>query len=137
MNDAIFVSELHAFEIDKVNHSSRWGAKRAWFMDASEPSVQLPIYTNTGGALSIKLKDKDGNVIKSIKSETAKGLNYIVYDLTRNVLRSKRRTKEGGTHVEGLKAADNGKFYLQVGEYDVEYNLGGVIKTAKLVVKKR
>ena len=137
MNDAIFVSALHVFDIDKVNHSTRWGAKRAWFMDASEPEIKLPIYTSTGGPISINIKDKEDNVIKTIKSETTKGLNYIEYDLTRNVLKSRKRAKDGDTHTSDLKAADNGKFYIQIGEYTVDYNLNGVMKSTKLTVKKR
>jgi ligand-binding sensor domain-containing protein len=137
MNDAIFASALHVFDIDKVNHSTRWGAKRAWFMDASEPEIKLPIYTSTGGPISINIKDKEDNVIKTIKSETTKGLNYIEYDLTRNVLKSRKRAKDGDTHTSDLKAADNGKFYIQIGEYTVDYNLNGVMKSTKLTVKKR
>ncbi|MBT8220361.1 MAG: hypothetical protein KJP00_11070, partial [Bacteroidia bacterium] len=70
-------------------------------------------------------------------TEVVKGLNYVSYDLTRNVLKSPKRKKDDETHVKGLKAADNGKYYLTVGEYTVEYSKGEKLASATLKVVER
>jgi len=92
LNAEKVTSSLLAFEIDKVNHSSRWGGKRQWWQtESTAPKITLPIFTNTGGSVSVKINDKDGNTIKSFKADTVKGINYIDYDLSRNVLKSRKR----------------------------------------------
>lgn len=136
LNSNVLAGNLKAFDIDKVRHSSGWGGKRRWFQKkVSEPEVSFPIYAGTPGELMIQIKDSEGNVIKSMRQQVTKGLNYIEYDGTRNVLR--RNRKDDMTHHKGVKAADNGKYYLSKGDYVVHYTLGSDKATSELKVVER
>ncbi len=115
---------VHAFDIDPVTWSERWGAKGASWRDAYGPSVDLAFWSGSGGSAGIRILDRDGNVLAELPHEAARGLNFVEYDLS--------------VAADSLvKPADDGKTYLKPGTYTVRITIGEHSSDAELAVEER
>jgi photosystem II stability/assembly factor-like uncharacterized protein len=140
LNEEMQAKVIHAFAMDGARASGFWGRKRASWSEAFDPATQIPAFAKKAGkaTLSIKMGDLE---LTSMEVDMQKGLNYLEYDYTYDasakeaygeMLNEKRR--KGTPEIE-LKAADNGKMYLQKGNYQVVISKDGETSTTEFELK--
>jgi hypothetical protein len=131
LDEKLLAKKLHIFEVDKVRYSSRWGESRSQWSEANVPNIEIPIYVNTATTANLTIETKDGVVLKIMKFDVLKGLNYLAYDLTitkdavksyEQSLNKENKKDDKNTTVE---AAENGDFYLQKAKYRISIEANG------------
>lgn len=131
LDEKLLAKKLHIFEVDKVRYSSRWGESRSQWSEANVPNIEIPIYVNTATTANLTIETKDGVVLKTMKFDVLKGLNYLAYDLTitkdavksyEQSLNKENKKDDKNTTVE---AAENGDFYLQKAKYRISIEANG------------
>lgn len=139
LNDQILAKALHTFGAAKTRHSSFWG--REFRGEFNEPSVAIPIYAKEAGKATLSILTKDGLSLQEFETELKKGLNYPTYDLTikegvveeySQPLREKQKKNERPLE---FKAAENKKFYIYKGDYQVKITQGSASIETKLTVE--
>ncbi len=142
LSPTVLASEIHAFNINEIKKSSRWGTRRSKWSKMNEPKIQIPFYVKDAGAVTINIQTEDGITLKSMTMAATKGLNYAAYDLT--LAEKGVRVLEKNLNVEikkdaektTIKAAkDNEQFYLVKGTYQVKLLKNGQSVTQKMMVK--
>ena len=108
MTPEVLDRELHAFEPEEVVLPAERGEAEA----GPEPKAVFLVYTKTGGAGKLVVKDSSGKVLKEIKADYRPGLNDLTWDL----------------RAEGQKEK------VRPGEYQVEFYLGQLSQSKKLKV---
>ncbi len=108
MTPEVLGRELHAFEPEEVVLPAERGEAEA----GPEPKAVFLVYTKTGGAGKLVVKDSSGKVLKEIKADYRPGLNDLTWDL----------------RAEGQKEK------VRPGEYQVEFYLGQLSQSKKLKV---
>ena len=118
------------------------GNRQGFSRRNNDQAVQLPVYSSTGGTVSIKVKTgKDGIVLQEWRQDMAKGLHYLPYDLTvkgtQQATYQKWLQDNAGKDAEPVevKAAKDGKIYLLKGKYTVEIQLGNQKENTLLELK--
>ena len=135
----LLAENLHAFEVEKIRYSSRWGTKSWRF--SSDPEVKLPMYSNAGGKVFIKIMTQDGLKLNQMERSLENGLNYPKYDLSIQAsaieayLEELNKDKKAEEKPVKLEKADNGKVYLYKGEYEVVISNGTEEVKMNLVVE--
>ncbi|RFN59012.1 WD40/YVTN/BNR-like repeat-containing protein [Marixanthomonas ophiurae] len=125
MNDVLLA------ELNPIQFSSRWGSKYGEWYDVIEPSINLQLYSPSEGKAIITIKTKEGKEVQQLTKDVVKGVNIIEYDIT---VSEKGRKILEKADVE-VKKADNEKYYLPEGMYDVKVSISGASKTQKLEIK--
>ena len=125
MNNLIFT------EIEPIQASRRWGSKYGEWYDVIEPSINLQLYSPSEGKATISIKTEEGKEVQQLTKDVVKGVNIIEYDIT---VSEKGRKILEKADVE-VKKADNEKYYLPEGMYDVKVSISGASKTQKLEIK--
>jgi len=140
--DSIVSKKLYAFEIEKVNYSSRWGNPFSPWRDVPEPEIEIPVFANTGGKIRMTLKAKE-LVLNSWEDEIGKGLNYLTYhgniveasmEDYASYLNEQKKKDEKEIKV---KKAKNGKYYLLPGTYQLVMEKDGTTVESELKVEKQ
>ena len=131
LTSEITAKSLHAFPLDEIRVSSRWGNKATWG-DVFEPSIDVNFYSNAtaNGKIEIIFNDE---VVSSQDISADKGLNFIEMNLKTNES-FKDLLKED--QKEEYKAGENGDFYLTNGEYTVRITVGDTNVETPLTLKK-
>ncbi|MEP1033555.1 glycosyl hydrolase [Ekhidna sp.] len=132
MNSEILAKTLHAFPIDEVTFSSRWGSKTWTWGDVIEPTTVVNIYSNQTGKGKIEIIFKD-EVVSSKDISADKGLNIVELSLETDSSFKDLLDDDG---KEDYKAAENGDFHLVVGEYSIRVTLGDTNVETPLTIKK-
>ncbi|MEQ6167378.1 glycosyl hydrolase [Ekhidna sp. MALMAid0563] len=132
MNQEILAKTLHAFPIDEVTHSSRWGSKRWTWGDVIEPTIDVAFYSNSNGNGKVEVIFKD-QVVSSKELSADKGLNIIELELETNESFKDLLEDE---QKENFEAAENGDYHLVVGEYTVRITVGNTNVETPLTIKK-
>ncbi|MDX5422857.1 MAG: glycosyl hydrolase, partial [Hymenobacteraceae bacterium] len=118
--------KLHLFAFQPVNYNSRWGQKWGAWGEATEGSLEIPFYTSQAGTTTIRIKTDKGQVLKELKDENERGLNYVTYNFSVDEANAKayetalNGSKKDGEEAVKVEAADNKVIYLQPGKYTVE-----------------
>jgi photosystem II stability/assembly factor-like uncharacterized protein len=103
---------------------------------SSAPTLRGQLWTKEPGAGSIRLKDKDGKVIKEMPINWTRGLNR--YELDLLLQKGNRFSMDPRKRV--IKTADDAvkdpyenerPKYVPAGEYTVEFTIGGKTESAK------
>lgn len=142
LDEEILAKALHAFEVDKMRYSSRWGNTRASWREPDTPKVKFPVYANSEGSAIIKIspKKEDSLTLREIEVSLQKGLNTIEYDLSLNtkqldaynkLLNEDRKEEDKPIKV---KKADNGTAYLYKGTYQVMIKKGKAEEKTELTI---
>lgn len=132
MNSELMAKTTHLFQPDVVNYNSRWGASFGW-REPFEPEVSMTYYANAAGSASFQVKTKEGDVVKEWTQDADKGLNMVGYDLSfEESAKSKIESED-----KKVEKANNGKFYLLPGKYDVTVTMAGQSSSTTLEVKER
>ena len=126
----MLTNEIQLFELADINYNASWGAKRSSYSPANDVEMTMTLYAAKAGTAIISVEDKDGGVQNTIEASLTAGLNYVTYDLSMN---------EAAIQAMGekAKAADNGKTYLQAGEYTIKSIKSGSESTQKLKIVAR
>jgi hypothetical protein len=143
MTSEVMTKVVHPFTIEKVRYSSRWGGKGSLFSPTREPEMQLPFYVAKGGNMVIAIKTDKGDILKQMTYNADKGLNFATYDGSIDNGSAKayedylnKGDKKKESPVE-LKPADNGKYYLQPGKYEIEFSKDGSSESTTLEIFSR
>ena len=140
LNADLLATTVHAFPMESMRASSRWGARWADWADSFEPETTIPVYAAEAGSMTIKVMHDD-LMLQEMEVNVDKGLNYLTYDLTfaeqaaakyEAALNENRRR---GADPVALSAADNGKMYLQAGTYTIVCEKDGESSETSLELK--
>ncbi len=140
LTSELLAKGLHAFEVGSLGFSTRWGNK-SWsgWNGFFEPEVELAFYAKNAGAVTLEVSAKDGLVLQKVNFEAEKGLNYLTYDLSfdeKNLSSYTSLLDEGSKEKVELEKGDNGKCYLQSGDFNLKLVQGKNESTVKLEIKK-
>ncbi|MEM9528074.1 MAG: glycosyl hydrolase, partial [Bacteroidota bacterium] len=133
--------ELTLVAPEKLRYSSRYGGQSFNF-STFEPETEFKVY-HPGAAAGAKLtiESKEGLTLFDQDLQLKPGINVIPYDLSFDAEQAKslekelnKDRKEDEKPVEVL-AADNDKFYLRAGEYQVSLAVGSVTVKTGFAVK--
>ncbi|MEO9483873.1 MAG: glycosyl hydrolase [Ekhidna sp.] len=132
LNKDILAKGLHAFSLEEVRFSTRWGRKAGTWGDVIEPSIDVNFYSNStaNGKIEISYNDQ---VVSSQEVSADKGLNLIEVSL--KTAASFKELLEDA-QKEGYEAAENGEYYLTAGEYTVRITVGDTNVETPLTIKK-
>lgn len=137
----LLAQDLKVFDIGSVRHSGAWGRQSAQWREPSEPEIYVPIYAKSSGDATVVIKSGEGLELNSFTTDCTKGLNYIPYGLTLDAQMMEAyqtelndKKKKGEEEVK-LEKADNGKLYLQPGNYIVVIKMGEHEAEGKLEVR--
>ena len=117
LSDSVLNKSLFVFSIEDASFNKRWGKKSNSFSDPLTPSFVVPYFTNADQMISITIKTEKGLVVKTMNDTAEAGINYLKYDLsidsnlTAKLMKSKL----------ALTKADDGKYYLPVESYTIEF----------------
>jgi photosystem II stability/assembly factor-like uncharacterized protein len=134
LDEKLLAKKLHIFEVNKVRYSSNWGESRSEWSEPNLPKIKIPIYVNTATTANLTIKTKDGAILKTVKFDATKGLNYLEYDLTvakdavKNYEKSLNKENKKDDKKIIIEAAENGNFYLQKGKYILSIEANGETK---------
>ena len=143
LNEELLAKAIHLFDFDPIIHASRWGSSWSKWGEPSTPKFMLPVFLKTAGSLTVNVKSKKGQTLSSIKQDVKQGINYIEYDLSlteaavKKYEKSLNADREKDTDEIEIKKADNGKYYLYLGDYDLEITKDGASEKGTLIVKER
>ncbi|MEM6725349.1 MAG: hypothetical protein AAF598_15015, partial [Bacteroidota bacterium] len=136
--DSITNKTLYAWDLESVRHRGWGNAWSQWF-PAEDPEVPMPLFAKSGGDLSVTLKMGSLEVHRFSTFVDA-GLNFPSYNLAISESQAKALEKEVNKEKEEedqikIKEADNGKYYLAKGEYEVIMELNGAKLTKTLTLE--
>jgi len=140
LNEDMLASAVHAFPVESVRTSRRWGSRWADWADAFTPEITIPVYAQSAGTMTITVMH-DELALKTMDLAVQKGLNYLPYDLTfsEEAAAKYEDALSGGQQGDGdsveLSAADNGLMYLQAGNYTIVCEKDGATSETKLELK--
>tara|TARA_R110002012_G_scaffold263456_2_gene446414 strand:- start:63981 stop:66827 length:2847 start_codon:yes stop_codon:yes gene_type:complete len=123
MNAAVLAKKFHAFPIDKIKHSSRWGSARGSWGRAQTPGVDLTFYTSKSGMYDATIVAENGISVSTTSLNADKGLNVLSYDLAFSKSGKSNYLKQVKTE---LVEANDGKTYLPKGKYEIQISGTGV-----------
>jgi hypothetical protein len=127
LDSSLLAKKLHIFPIQNTTFNENWG-KPYWsrWADINEPKTTLIFFIPTSSQAKIAIKNSKGEIVKEITEEAEQGLNYVNYDFTTD------------KNLDKLKKAENGKYYLPAGDYNVEIMANGVTEkqTFKIEAQK-
>ena len=107
---------LIVYDIESVRFNEHWGEKRYPYLEANFPSIKLEYFIKEApkGALVIKVKNEEGDIIKTLEvKEADSGFGSVTWN--------------GKT--------DTNDSFVQKGKYEVEYQYGKEKVTENLEVK--
>jgi photosystem II stability/assembly factor-like uncharacterized protein len=127
LTNEVLAKNLTVFPFKPMTYNERWGASRGSFSEPFEPSIEIAFYANQSAGSTVKILTASGLVLKEMKDESEKGLNFLAYDLTFDEKALEGYQKELSDKAKKemkVKKAQNGKYYLQAGEYTIEVKTG-------------
>ena len=129
---------LRAFAIEAVTHREGWGDSNVSWREPTVPEVTLAYFAGSTGTATVRIKAKDGTVLREFTDAAERGLNYPAYDLSVDAERAEEYNEERAGEEEAaalFEAADNDAYYLMPGTYTVEITLEGEMVEETLEVK--
>ncbi|MBA9076628.1 WD40/YVTN/BNR-like repeat-containing protein [Rufibacter quisquiliarum] len=136
----VLAKTVHAFPLQAPQYSERWGQKWGTWDNTFAPSLSVPYYVNAAGVTTLRIKTDKGQVLKEIKDQSERGLNYASYDLTLDSSAAgayEKALNEGRKAGEPVKMATSAdqRFYLRPGKYVVELESNGKTTTQEFTLK--
>ncbi|MDZ7880384.1 MAG: glycosyl hydrolase [Saprospiraceae bacterium] len=140
LDNQTLAKDFALFDVKKMRQTN-WGAKRSVWQEMKPVNAIIPIYAKANSTANISIKAGKELILKSIKTELKRGLNYIDFEM----IYDEKQTPQYGTFLNEkkekdaktieLKKADDGKFYLQKGKYTLEVEQNGVKIEKELIVE--
>ncbi|WP_242927456.1 VPS10 domain-containing protein [Pontibacter vulgaris] len=141
LSPELMKENLHIFAFKPVGYATNWGQKRGAWSEVTEPELVVPFYTSAAGTTIIRVKSDKGQLLKELKDESEKGLNYVSYNLSVDEANAKayetvlNAAKKEGDEPLKVTPADNKVIYLQPGKYTIEVETNGTKKTQEFTIK--
>ncbi|MCS7020034.1 MAG: glycosyl hydrolase [Cytophagales bacterium] len=142
LNQELITKPLHLFPIQSITASEAWGRSRN-FAAPTTPERQIVFYLNytiKNAISNIRVLSAAGTVLQELTDESEAGINVVKYDLTisekavADLQKELQAKAKDGKEVK-IVAADNGKYYLPVGEYTIEVRAGESVVKQTLKVE--
>jgi photosystem II stability/assembly factor-like uncharacterized protein len=143
INDTIQKSEIYVYDDASTNFSKRWGKKDDFWTEAKDPIVGFSYYVKEKSDVKIKITAWDGQELFSEILKAEKGINFYDYHLLMDSKYKDAFTQSLWNEKDSAKpeylpeAAENGKYYLIPGKYNVEFTVNGKTVKKSLEVKER
>jgi len=120
----------------EVRHSIRWGSKRRPYEEAYVPTQSLKIFAAKAGKSTLKVS-KEGKTIYEESIAVPLGLSALEYDMIANdggikALQKLAKKEKASIKVE---SADDGRYYLTKGEYEVSLTQGTTVAKHTMTIK--
>lgn len=134
----IRAKDITLFAVDNMRRDPNWGYSsgrfNSPFAESPTPTVRGSFYTKTAGPAAVRIKDKDGKVVKEQKFDAVTGYNFFALDLRLGapgvVTPGKRTiTKPEDVLLDPYDAAR--QKYLPAGDYMIEVEVNGKVVSQK------
>jgi len=122
-------TDIKLWPMDSMRRDRTWGYRGALWDTADQkvPDLKITFWTKHAGKATIRLKDKDGKVVKEMSVDALTGYNFANFGLllTPGKMYSTTPTKPktGAEAVKDPREAERPK-YVEAGEYTVEVTVG-------------
>jgi photosystem II stability/assembly factor-like uncharacterized protein len=138
LTDSVLTKDIFVFKTNSVKYRANWGKIPVSWSDTIEGKTTFSYYLKEKGitTLTIKTSGENSVVLKTIKDTDKAGLNYVHYDISIDSINKEQyqaalnADKNLNADDKKLDRADNKKYYLRPGKYEV------VIETQKGVRSK-
>lgn len=127
--------KLHILPLDKTRANARWGSDRGYGR-FWEPEMEGWFIAPKGGKAQLSLQTKYGLTLFEQELDAIEGLNHFTYDYSVSDQATEDYLKSLKDLKEAPKKGDNGKMYLQAGEYRLVVELNGTTTEQSLSVQK-
>ena len=131
LDEELLAKELHAFSIDDITYSSRWGSKTWAWGEVIGGEIDVSFYSNVDGNGKIEIIFKD-QVVSSMSISAEKGINTT--ELSLKTDKSFQDLLEDDKKEE-YEIAEDGNYYLVDGEYTVKITVGSSDVETPLTIK--
>jgi hypothetical protein len=117
----------------KGRASTRWGNKN-WQGILTKADREIPVYSKTGGTMSIILGTKNDQILKKYSVTVPSGYSYITLDFSIDNKNEKvlRKYIESPSKIE---EREDGNIYIESGEYEYTMTLNGASESIKVELK--
>ena len=125
LDKEVLAKGIHLFKISSKKYNENWGKQYNQWKEIKTPELLIPVYVKEAGSCDLWISINDEHIY--FKTDTLeKGLNYITYDLSLDENRISEYLEEmkEKDKTPEIKKADNGKYYLLPGKYEVMVNGG-------------
>ena len=116
MTKEFVAKDAHVFDISSIRKRG-WGSSRAQWSDAYTPSMTIPFYSKEAKTLAIDIYHKDVKV-NTMRVNADAGYNEANFDLSFS--KSGRKDFQKANKGTKIRAAQNGVYYLNNGDYTVK-----------------
>ncbi|MDP5228915.1 MAG: glycosyl hydrolase [Cellulophaga sp.] len=123
MNSVVLAKKFHAFPVEKIKHSSRWGSSRSSWGKAQTPGLDFTFYSSKSGMYEATIVAENGISVSATSINADEGLNVLSYDLAFSKSGKSNYLKQVKTE---LLEANDGKTYLPKGKYEIQISGNGV-----------
>ena len=131
---------MKVFAIDEVKYSSRQGSQNRSYDDPYERTITYDVYSPNASTAQLIISTGKGKKLLTQSINLQKGLASYEYDMSIDPKQYKDlekylndgKSKEDKVTVE---RADNGKMYLQKGEYMLKIEMAGKTSEVRFVIK--
>lgn len=127
----IIQKPLHAFELEPIKSSGRWGRSWSSFSESFTPKATITWYQNKAETTAFSVVS-NGVVVFTKTIDASSGLNELAYDLTIDDANRKAFEKKSGKIVA---AATNRKYYLTKGSYTLYLKTNAAETRTTLVIE--
>ncbi len=131
----ILAKNVHLFDLNGTTYSENWGKKRSW-REPTEAKTEIGFFAGQNGEATIQVKAENA-VLKEWKIQVSKGLNYSEFDFSveEKAAKDLEKTLQAKKPETKLTAAENGKFYLPAGNYEITITIGNTTEKKSLELK--
>jgi photosystem II stability/assembly factor-like uncharacterized protein len=128
----IRASDLKLWPLEDMRRARNWGYSYpggSWSTaDQNVPPLKMTFWTKAPGKATIRLKDKDGKVVKEMAVDALTGFNFVDFSLLLTPGKPGTATiakpKTGAEAVKDPLEAERPKF-VEAGDYTIELDTGG------------
>lgn len=132
MNTELLAKKFHAFPIDNIKHSNRWGNSRSSWEKAQTPGLDLTFYSSKSGMYEATIVAENGVSVSATSINADQGLNVLYYDLAFSKSGKSNYLKQ--VKIE-LAAANDGKTYLPKGKYEIKISGNSITEKIPFEIK--
>ena len=115
LTNELLAKNLQLFKVNDRTKSERWGTQNYAWGKAIEPSQDIWFYAKNDGDVKVTITNETGLVLYEKQVSAKQGLNSFAYDYSISNAAVEKWNKKNKKNQ--LKAAENKKFYLQIGKY--------------------
>ena len=122
-------NSLKIFAVNDMKYSARQGSQRRKYSDAYERKIKYDVFSPQPVSANLVITTPEGKILQQSSIELKKGLATYEYDMSIDPKNSKDLENYLNDGVEEdekvtVEEADNGKMYLQKGEFVMKVSVG-------------